>query len=316
MPMDALTRGRRVVLGVVAGAALMTVGGLLATALVTSPAQLAADAGPPAQDALLATVERRVLAETVVMRGTVVADQSVAIAPQPAGPGAGGAAVVTRLPLRPGDPVRAGRVLAEVSGRPVIALHGALPVYRDLRPGAEGADVGQLQRALRQLGHGVGDDRPGVFGPGTKAALAALYRALGYPVAPAVADGGEAVRAAREAVRSAQWALEDALDAARPQPPENPPPPPPNRSASPMPGALPASPADLAARSASPAFEAPTSASPMPGALSASPADLAARSASPASKGGRCRRARRGRRRPPPRSGRPGPRGRGGAAGG
>ncbi|MCB5169050.1 peptidoglycan-binding protein [Streptomyces bambusae] len=211
MPKDALTRGRRVVFGVVAGAALMTAGGLLATALVKSPAQLAAEAAAPAQGALLATVERRVLAETVVLRGLVVADQSVSVAaPQPGG----GVAVVTRLPVKAGDGVRAGRVLAEVSGRPVFALRGALPAYRDLRPGAVGADVAQLQRALRELGHSTAPDRSGVFGSGTKSALASLYRSLGYPPIAAVPDAGEALRAAREAVRSARWALEDAQSAA------------------------------------------------------------------------------------------------------
>ncbi|MFJ7158397.1 peptidoglycan-binding protein [Streptomyces sp. NPDC101118] len=203
--MSALARGRRVVYGVAAGAALMTAGGLLSTAFVKSPAQLAAETGPPAQGVLTAEVERRVLAETVVMRGTVVAGQSVAVAPQ-----GEGRPVVTRLPFAAGAPVTAGRVVAEVSGRPVVALRGALPVYRDLRPGATGDDVAQLQAALRELGHPTGRDPRGHFGPGTKDALAALYRDLGYPPLPAVPDGADRVRSARTALREAAWALEDA----------------------------------------------------------------------------------------------------------
>ncbi|MGW6691760.1 peptidoglycan-binding domain-containing protein, partial [Streptomyces sp. NPDC054961] len=199
----------------VGGAALMAVGGLLTTTLVRSPAQVAADTAPPAQGALTAEVERRVLAETVVMRGTVVADQSVSVSPQGirtgGGDGAGaGAAVVTKLPLKAGDPVRAGQLLAEVSGRPVFALHGGLPMYRDLKPGATGDDVAQLQQALRELGHDTGADANGVFGAGTKTALAARYHAVGYAPLPAVADGGTSLKGAREAVRSAQWAVEDA----------------------------------------------------------------------------------------------------------
>ncbi|MFI1650486.1 peptidoglycan-binding protein [Streptomyces avidinii] len=206
-----LARGRRVVLAVVGGAALMAVGGLLATTLVKSPAQVAAEAGPPAQGALTAEVERRVLAQTVVMRGTVAADQSVAVSPQGIRSGEGaGAAVVTKLPLKAGEPVTAGQLIAEVSGRPVFTLHGAQPMYRDLRPGATGDDVTQLQRALQELGHGTGADAKGLFGAGTKAALAARYRAIGYQPLPAVADGGAALKAAREAVRSATWAVEDA----------------------------------------------------------------------------------------------------------
>ncbi|MFJ6052073.1 peptidoglycan-binding protein [Streptomyces sp. NPDC092307] len=206
-----LARGRRAVLAVVGGAALMAVGGLVATRLVKSPAQVAAETGPPAQGVLTADVERRVLARTVVMRGTVVADQSVAVSPQGVRSGEGaGTAMVTKLPLQAGDPVTAGRLIAEVSGRPVFVLHGAQPMYRDLRPGATGDDVAQLQQALRELGHGSGGDAKGVFGAGTKAALAARYRAIGYEPLPAVADGGAALKAAREAVRSATWAVEDA----------------------------------------------------------------------------------------------------------
>ncbi|MFE9840861.1 peptidoglycan-binding protein [Streptomyces goshikiensis] len=204
-------RGRRGVFGVVGGAVLMAVGALLATAVVKSPAQLAAEAGPPAQGVLTAEVERRVLAETVVTRGTVVADQSVAVAP----PG-----VVTKLPLKAGDPVAAGRLLAEVSGRPVFALRGAVPMYRDLVPGATGDDVAQVQAALRELGHGTGRDPRGVFGPGTKAALAELYRAVGYAPLPALKDGPATVKAARDAVRAARWALEDTESPPEPPAPD------------------------------------------------------------------------------------------------
>ncbi|MFF2575603.1 peptidoglycan-binding protein [Streptomyces goshikiensis] len=202
-------RGRRGVFGVVGGAVLMAAGALLATAVVKSPAQLAAEAGPPAQGVLTAEVERRVLAETVVTRGTVVADQSVTVAP----PG-----VVTKLPLKAGDPVAAGRLLAEVSGRPVFALRGAVPMYRDLVPGATGDDVAQVQAALRELGHGTGRDPKGVFGPGTKAALAELYRAVGYAPLPALKDGPATVKAARDAVRAARWALEDTETPPEPAP--------------------------------------------------------------------------------------------------
>ncbi|MEU9159232.1 peptidoglycan-binding domain-containing protein [Streptomyces sp. NPDC048424] len=214
-----LARGRRVVLAVVGGAALMAIGGLLATTFVKSPAQVAAETGPPAQGALTAEVERRVLAQTLVMRGSVVADQSVEVSPQGirSGDGAGsGAAMVTKLPPKAGDPVTAGQLIAEVSGRPVFTLHGTQPMYRDLKPGASGDDVAQVQQALRELGHGTGSDPKGVFGAGTKAALAARYRAIGYEPLPAVADGGAALKSAREAVRSATWAVEDAVGSAGP----------------------------------------------------------------------------------------------------
>ncbi|MFD7560079.1 peptidoglycan-binding protein [Streptomyces sp. NPDC059835] len=208
---DGLARGRRVVAGLVAGAGLMAVGGLLATMVVKSPAQVAAESRPPAQQALTVPVESRVLAQTVVTRGTVIAGETVTVSPQGHGSGEGaGAAVVTRLTLKAGDEIKAGQLLTEVSGRPVFALKGGLPVYRDLKPGATGDDVAQLQQALRELGHGTGSDPKGAFGPGTKAALTARYKAIGYEPLPAVADGGAALKQAREAVRSAEWAVEDA----------------------------------------------------------------------------------------------------------
>jgi hypothetical protein len=92
---------------------------------------------------------------------------------------------VTRIDVRSGDAVRPGRALLEVSGRPVIALRGTLPVYRNLKPGTEGDDVTQLQKALADTGHPVAGDPAGLFGPGTKSALTALYRSIGYDPLPA-----------------------------------------------------------------------------------------------------------------------------------
>lgn len=202
-----LTRRRRWAVGVVVGAVLLAGAGIAAASVVKSPAQVAAEAGPPPRDVLTAPVEQRVLKETVVLRGTVTAGQSVQVPPPAVGDST---PVVTRLPLAQGARIRAGQVVAEVSGRPVFALPGTVPSYRDLRPDTEGKDVAQLQKALRGLGHGTGADADGTFGPGTKAALAAFYASIGYEPRPAVDDGGEAVRSARQAVTAADRAVEDA----------------------------------------------------------------------------------------------------------
>ncbi|MEU7006848.1 peptidoglycan-binding domain-containing protein [Streptomyces sp. NPDC046332] len=215
----AAARRRRWVLAVAVGAVLATGGGLGAALLVKSPAQAAAEAAPPAPDVLTAPVEHRVLTSSVVTRGEVVAGQSVDVIPQvSAGEGAA-RSVITKIQARPGDAVRAGQVLLEVSGRPVFALEGSLPVYRDLRPGSTGDDVRQLQRALRKLGHGTGSDAEGRFGAGTKAALGALYRSLGYDPVSATPEGdGDPVEEARGQVTAAQRALEDAMEAPKPDP--------------------------------------------------------------------------------------------------
>lgn len=196
---------RRILIWVVAGAVVLTGAGVVVATTIRSPSQVAADAAPPPASVLADRVERRVLTSSVVVRGTVTAEQTLAVTP---GAGAGAAAgakpVVTRVNKQPGTAVQAGEVLLEVSGRPVFALAGALPVYRDLKPGATGKDVGQLQQGLKALGHPTGADPAGTYGSGTKAAVTAFYTALGYT--PRSADPGDAenVRAAEDAADAAE----------------------------------------------------------------------------------------------------------------
>jgi hypothetical protein len=162
---------------------------------------------------ITAPVEYRTLASSMILRGTVVAGQSVEITPG-GGAADGGSPTVSKLPLKAGDQVRAGRLLVEVSGRPVIALQGTVPLYRDLKPGAQGSDVGRLQDALQRLGHSTSPDNRGRFGEGTKTAVTALYDALGYePVPVGGAEGSDAVTSAEAQVTSAERALDDAKDA-------------------------------------------------------------------------------------------------------
>ncbi|WP_418959335.1 peptidoglycan-binding protein [Streptomyces tritici] len=207
---------RRWVAAVAAGAVLATLGGLGAALLVKSPAQAAAEAAPPRPDVLTAPVEHRVLTSSVITRGEVVAGHTVDVIPQVAAGEGAARPVITKIPVRPGDTVRAGKVLMEVSGRPVFALQGDLPVYRDLRPGATGDDVRQLQRALRKLGHRTTPDAAGRFGSGTKAALDSFYRSLGYDPMAAQEGEGDPVEDARGGVTAAERALEDAEDALSP----------------------------------------------------------------------------------------------------
>src|SRR6478609_2394242 len=133
---------------------LVTIAGLVAPRWVRSPAQVAADRAAPELPPATAVVERRVLTATVVVRGTVSSERRADVVAVAA---AGGRAVVTGLRVRAGERVASGRVLVEVSGRPVILLEGRLPAYRDLRTGAFGPDVAQLQSALHRLGYAVGD---------------------------------------------------------------------------------------------------------------------------------------------------------------
>ncbi|MEV0746319.1 peptidoglycan-binding protein [Streptomyces sp. NBC_00184] len=208
-----LGRRRRWVVAVAVAALLLGAAGVGASMVIKSPAQAAAEAGAPAEDVLTAAVEHRVLVSSVITRGQVRAGQTVNVAPQvSAGDEGAAGAVITKLAVGAHEVLRSGRLLMEVSGRPVFVLRGGLPVYRDLRPGSEGEDVEQLQKALRELGHPTTPDADGTFGAGTKAALGSFYASIGYDPLPAQDDDGEGLKAASAAVRSAERALEDAKD--------------------------------------------------------------------------------------------------------
>jgi peptidoglycan hydrolase-like protein with peptidoglycan-binding domain len=114
-------------------------------------------------------------------------------------------AVVTAVRVGAGDEVGLGDVLVEVSGRPVLALAGKAPGYRDLRPGASGDDVAALQKSLRKLGFATRPDSKGLFGRGTKRAVGELYDRVGHE-APTTGDEAE-VKAAQGAVKSAERAV-------------------------------------------------------------------------------------------------------------
>ncbi|MEV0782977.1 peptidoglycan-binding protein [Streptomyces sp. NPDC050423] len=192
-----------------AGAAvLLSVAGVLATQVIKSPAQAVADTAPPPPSVITAPVEYRVLKDSVIIRGTVSSEQSVDVTPSASGPDAG-AAIVTRVPVRARQSVKAGQLLLEVSGRPVIALQGTLPMYRDLKPGAQGDDIAQLQSSLAKLGHPATGDSKGYFGSRTKEAVAALYEDLGYTPLPAQQDEGLVLEEAQDQVVAARRGLED-----------------------------------------------------------------------------------------------------------
>ncbi|NUR31426.1 MAG: peptidoglycan-binding protein [Catenulispora sp.] len=217
MDKEALTaspgQGRRRALLIIAGGAgLLSAGGMAGAFFVRSPEQQRAEASPPTRTTLTSPVERRVLASTVVTRGLVGAARQIEATPS-AAQGAG-IVVVTAVRTKVGSTIRAGQVLLAVSGRPLIALAGVLPAYRDMRPGDSGDDVRQLQAALAALGHPTGPDRKGYFGSGTKRSVRELYGRAGFTPADTGGPGGRgdkaALRAAEDAVSHAAQALAEA----------------------------------------------------------------------------------------------------------
>lgn len=95
--------------------------------------------------------------------------------------------VVTSASVAVGDVVGTGRLLAEVSGRPLFALPTSVPLYRDLLPGMSGNDVKALQQTLIDLGY-RGVTASGAFDGGSVRALGRLYADAGYRL-PYVAPG-------------------------------------------------------------------------------------------------------------------------------
>ncbi|MFV0259529.1 MAG: peptidoglycan-binding protein, partial [Acidimicrobiales bacterium] len=201
---------RRALLALVAAVAVLSaVVGWVAGQRIKSPAEIAAEQEPPPPSVITAGLERRVLSQDVVARGTVRAgDATELTVTAPTGVDA----IITRLPLAAGDQVEEGLTVIEVSGRPVIALQGALPAFRNLIPTLEGPDVAQLEEALARLGFDPGRV-DAVYDQATAAAVDRLYRAAGYTPPEAAAEDAAAAAAAEEMLTTSKANLASAESA-------------------------------------------------------------------------------------------------------
>ena len=163
---------RRIAIGAVVLSVVAVLIGVLVGRRIESPADAALDAQPPASGPITVPVERRVLSADLRIRGTLGAVDSteVTLAASSIGPADD---VVVSAPAV-GDTVNEGDVILEVGNRPVIALVGDLPMYRDLGPGDLGDDVRLIEEALGRLGYfaKAADD---TWDADTSAALDRLY---------------------------------------------------------------------------------------------------------------------------------------------
>lgn len=191
-------------LGLVVGAGAI---GWFAGQLIVSPAEAAARAEAPEASLITAAVESRVLSADVIARGDIDYQDPVSLSLSGTIGEEGQTAIVTMVP-ETGTELPEGAVALEVSGRPVFLLQGDLPVYRDLRPGSSGDDVLQLEQALQRLGFLASADK--TWGPETGAAIQAMYAARGYAANTTSKTDQAALDAARDSVRAAQQALQDA----------------------------------------------------------------------------------------------------------
>jgi hypothetical protein len=181
-------------LGVVA----LFTGGWVTASAVQSPAQREAAASAPAKRPVTAEVTKGRLSDSITSAVALERETRESVSLD----GDGGPRVVTAVSAPAGSSLAARRALLEVNGRPLVALPGTFPFYRDLASGDTGPDVAQLQKALTSAGHPVASD--GSFGTNTDKAVRALYTRLGYSVPVSdIAEtssesGGKAVPASDE----------------------------------------------------------------------------------------------------------------------
>jgi len=173
---------------------------------VQSPSQAASNAASPSPSWITATVEHRVLAQTVISRGDVHPEVAIPIGVPTS---TEGSPVVTAIGISVGAEVTEGTRVAEVSGRPVFVLQGEVPVYRPLKPLMVGTDVEQLQRALGRLGCDTSADG-GVYGEATKACVARFYADAGYTPIPTSPTDEADIAAATQALIDAQTGIDSA----------------------------------------------------------------------------------------------------------
>ncbi|WP_286345137.1 peptidoglycan-binding domain-containing protein [Frondihabitans sucicola] len=187
--------------------AVVLVGAFVAGLFVKAPTDDALEAAKTVVPVVV-TVENRVVDDGFTIPASVTAGKTLDVTiteasiPAPASAGrqessatgasderqqAGDRVLVTATAITPGDTIGYGRLLGEVSGRPVFSLPSSVPLYRDLLPAAEGNDVSALQTTLIDLGY-YGVRKTGVLDAGTLDAARRLYAKAGYSL-PFVAAG-------------------------------------------------------------------------------------------------------------------------------
>jgi len=100
---------------------------------------------PSSQPAATTEVARQTLVQATTVEGELSHGDPVPLRSQAQG-------TVTWLPAV-GATIERGGTLLRADERPLVLLYGALPIYRPLAAGVEGADVKQFERNLRELGY-------------------------------------------------------------------------------------------------------------------------------------------------------------------
>jgi Putative peptidoglycan binding domain len=202
-------RRRRQAALVVGVAALAGVGGVVAGQQIRSPADEAASRAAPPASRITVPIEQQRLESSLILSGEVKYNDPFTIKlAGSVGVPSGEAEVVTLLPVAD-QALQEGNVAFEVSGRPVIALQGDLPMYRRWTIGTDGPDILQLENALQRLGYVPGTVDT-VFDQATADAVTLLYSDRGYAPEGPTSEQREQLKTAQEAVTSAEQTLRDA----------------------------------------------------------------------------------------------------------
>lgn len=143
---------------------------------------------PPHPDAAAATASPETYTVEVGEVGRDLTTTATVTWPlQPIGSG-GSTGTVTSVAVQAGAEVEPGDVLYTVDLRPVVVAEGAVPAFRDLVVGDQGADVRQLQGLLRAVG-ATGAAPTGTFTAATAVAVKAWQRDLGVKATGSVQRG-------------------------------------------------------------------------------------------------------------------------------
>lgn len=137
----------KVVKVMAAGVTLLVAAGAVWTVWFDRPTSARSE--PNSTPEKTATLERRNLVDTERFDGTLgYADEQTVAAQKPG--------TLTGVPGQ-GTLVERGKPLFEIDGKPVIAMYGSRPAWRDLAEGVpDGADVRQLEENLRAMGFDKG----------------------------------------------------------------------------------------------------------------------------------------------------------------
>ncbi|MDO5080443.1 peptidoglycan-binding domain-containing protein [Buchananella hordeovulneris] len=155
------------------GALLIMLGTWFAAKRFQSPDQRQAAAAPPTAGPIVVEVTRGDLTEQTTMKATAsrAGERSVPL-PLP-----GAVSVLTHPGVAADTELLSGNVIAWINDRPVFALRGPFPLFRDIGEGDSGDDVRLLQQALADLGYDITPD--GHFGAYTASLVRDLYETAG-----------------------------------------------------------------------------------------------------------------------------------------